>query len=276
VSFTPGAPLRRSFKEDREERKRKKESRQRIRIVAAIAVLAVASAGAYVAYARPDLSAILSGFTHQAAPKPTPKATAATRLLAYHPPKPIGLFGATPTPLPTTTPVPTPTPQPTPTPTPGPKKTPAPRPKPSAAAARTLRPLNLAAVGNSFAQPPTPAPLGTNLPTQPPATPAPATPTPAPAEVYAPQIVVDARFATRIQPDYPEIAKEQNATGTATVLVTVGPKGNVISQRLERSAGHPALDQAALAAASRSSFLPPKIDGKPATETYRIVYTFAP
>jgi protein TonB len=106
-------------------------------------------------------------------------------------------------------------------------------------------------------------------------TPVPATPGPA-AEIYAPQVVVDARFANRVQPDYPEVAREQNAQGTAVVLVTVGPKGNVISQRLERSAGHPALDQAALAAAARSSFLPPKIDGKPATETYRISYTFTP
>jgi len=275
VSFTPGAPLRRSFKEDREERKRKKESRQRIRIIAGIAVLVIVGAGAYVAYARPDFNALLGSFTHQAAPKPTPKATLASHLLVYHPPKSLSLLNASPTPLPTTTPVPTPTPQPTPTPTPGPKKTPAPKPKPSAAALRTLRTANLAALNNTFAQPPTPAPLGTNPPTSPPATPIPATPTPA-AEVYAPQIVVDARFANRILPDYPEIAKEQNASGTATVLVTVGPKGNVISQRLEKSAGHPALDQAALAAAARSSFLPPKIDGKPATETYRIVYTFAP
>ena len=88
--------------------------------------------------------------------------------------------------------------------------------------------------------------------------------------------MVDARFSNRIQPDYPEIAREQHIEGTAIVLVTVGPKGNVISQRLEKSAGHPMLDQAALAAAAHSSFLPPKIDGKPATETYRIYYAFAP
>jgi len=42
------------------------------------------------------------------------------------------------------------------------------------------------------------------VPTPEPATPAPATPTPAAAEVYAPQVVVDARFANRVQPDYPD------------------------------------------------------------------------
>ncbi|MBV8172376.1 MAG: TonB family protein [Candidatus Eremiobacteraeota bacterium] len=273
MSFTPGAPLRRSFKEDRDERKRKKSVRQRVRVFALIAVLIVVGAGAWIAYARPDFSALLSNLQHPVpAPKPTAKsAILPTHLLAYHPVKPgPKLIGATPTPLPTETPKPTPTPQPTTTPTPGPKKAPATKPKPAA------RPLTVAAAGNAFALPPTPAPQFTAAPTLAPATPAPATPTPAAAEVYAPQIVVDARFANRIQPDYPEIAREQNAGGTAIVLVTVGPKGNVISQRLEKSAGHPALDQAALSAAARSSFLPPKIDGKPATETYRVVYTFAP
>jgi outer membrane biosynthesis protein TonB len=36
------------------------------------------------------------------------------------------------------------------------------------------------------------------------------------------------------------------------------------------------LDDAALDAAHGSSFLPPVIDGKPATATYRITYDFAP
>jgi protein TonB len=275
VSFTPGAPLRRSFKEDREERQRKKATRQRVRLVAVIAVLVVVGAGSWVAYGRPDFSALLARIQRPAtSTKPSPNLTVLpTRsILAYHPTKTISKLAlATPTPLPTASTKPTPTPVPTPTPTPGPKKTPAPaKPKPAVPA---LRGLTVAA-GNTFALPPTPAVLATNAPTPLSATAAPATP--APAEVFAPEIVVDARFANRIQPDYPQIARDQNIAGTAVVLVTVGPKGNVISQRLEKSAGHPALDQAALSAASRSSFLPPKIDGKPATETYRVVYTFQP
>jgi len=93
--------------------------------------------------------------------------------------------------------------------------------------------------------------------------------------VYAPEVVVDARFVHQAQPDYPEIAKEQNAQGTAVVFATVGPKGNVLSTRIDESTGNKMLDQAAMAAARQSSFEPPQINGKPATETYRLVYTFA-
>jgi len=271
VSFTPGAPLRRSFKEDREERRRRKESRQRIRIIVGVLALLVMGSAAWAVYQQPGITGMLFNWQK---PKPTPRAAVSVHTVAFKPIKPLTDYtlkpsptpGLTPTPLPTPTPVATPTPSPTPKKSPKPKTTPIP-----------LKRLPFGvAVATPFSVGPTPAVLATPVPTPEPATPAPATPTPAAAEVYAPQVVVDARFANRVQPDYPEIAREQNAQGTAIVLVTVGPKGNVISQRLERSAGHPALDQAALAAAARSSFLPPKIDGKPATETYRISYTFTP
>ncbi len=95
------------------------------------------------------------------------------------------------------------------------------------------------------------------------------------APVYAPEMVVDAKFTRQIQPDYPEIAKVQNVQGTAIVLATIGPKGNVLSARVDQSTGNRLLDSAALAAARASGFEPPKINGKPATETYRLVYTFS-
>ncbi|MDQ6768338.1 MAG: TonB family protein [Candidatus Eremiobacteraeota bacterium] len=93
--------------------------------------------------------------------------------------------------------------------------------------------------------------------------------------VYAPEMVVDARFTHEVQPDYPDVAKAQNAQGTAVVLATIGPSGSVISTRIDQSTGNKLLDQAALTAARLSTFEPPKINGKPATETYRLVYTFA-
>ena len=93
--------------------------------------------------------------------------------------------------------------------------------------------------------------------------------------VYAPEMVVEARFVHQAQPDYPDIAKEQNAQGTAVVLATIGPNGNVLSTRIDQSTGNKLLDAAALAAARQSTFEPPMINGKPATETYRLVYTFA-
>lgn len=109
-------------------------------------------------------------------------------------------------------------------------------------------------------------------------TPAPASPTPdaQPTPVYAPLVVVDARFIDRVSPSYPDIAREQGASGTAIVLATVGSRGNVISVAIDQSTGNRLLDQAALSAARSSRFEPPEIDGKPATETYRIVYTFDP
>ena len=118
-----------------------------------------------------------------------------------------------------------------------------------------------------------PLPLPTATPT---AEPAVATPDAEPTPVYAPRVVVDARFVDRVAPVYPDIAREQGAQGTAIVLATVGPKGNVVSVSLDQSTGNKVLDQSALAAARSSRFQPPEIDGKPATETYRIVYTFDP
>lgn len=118
-----------------------------------------------------------------------------------------------------------------------------------------------------------PAPVPAS--TQPPAQSA-ATPDAEPTPVYAPTIVVDARFVDRVEPVYPDIAKEQGVGGTAIVLATIGSDGRVISVSIDQSTGNRQLDSAAAAAARSSRFEPPEIDGKPATETYRIVYTFDP
>ena len=94
--------------------------------------------------------------------------------------------------------------------------------------------------------------------------------------LYEPSVVVDARFVNRVSPAYPDMAREQGASGTAIVLATVGPTGNVLSVAIDQSTGNKLLDGAALSAARESRFEPPEINGKPATETYRIVYTFDP
>lgn len=131
------------------------------------------------------------------------------------------------------------------------------------------QPRSSAATQNAF----TPAPLPAS--TQPPVQ-ATATPEAGPTPVYAPTIVVDARFADRVEPVYPDIAKEQGVGGTAIVLATIGPDGRVLTVSIDQSTGNRQLDSAAVAAAHASRFEPPEIDGKPATETYRIVYTFDP
>lgn len=118
---------------------------------------------------------------------------------------------------------------------------------------------------------PAPAPVNTQPPVQ-----AIATPDAGPTPIYAPTIVVDARFVDRVEPVYPDIAKEQGVGGTAIVLATIGPDGRVLTVAIDESTGNRQLDSSAVAAAHASRFAPPEIDGKPATETYRIVYTFDP
>jgi len=197
--------------------------------------------------------------------------------------------GSSPTPLPSPSPTATSTPDATPTPqstTPATQADIAKAKHQTAlrlAAARRLQAAqsnaNRVASTSLLAGTTTPA-LQDSTVSQPAATAAPtpapaiATPDAEPTPVYAPRVVVDARFVDRVAPVYPDIAREQGAQGTAIVLATVGPKGNVISVALDQSTGNKMLDQSALSAARTSRFQPPEIGGKPATETYRIVYTF--
>jgi protein TonB len=56
---------------------------------------------------------------------------------------------------------------------------------------------------------------------------------------------------------YPNVARSQGISGVATLRFTMDRSGRIVSSSLMRSAGHPALDQAALATASPGSSLPP-------------------
>jgi len=181
---------------------------------------------------------------------------------------------------------PAPQPSPTATPTPGatPSSTPTAAPligqkavaKHPAHHAKKATSTTLAFDPAAATQATVPRPIATQFPepTAPPATPT-ATAAPEATPIYEPAVVVEARFIAQVQPVYPEIAKQQGIQGTAIVLVTVGPNGNVISESISQSTGNRLLDGAALEAARASKFLAPEVDGHPATETYRIVYTFA-
>lgn len=120
-----------------------------------------------------------------------------------------------------------------------------------------------------------PDPVPTQEPVQPTVTAPPAAAVPQATPIYEPAVVVEARFISQVQPIYPEIARNQGIQGTTIVLVTVGPSGNVISQSIGQSAGNRLLDGAALDAARASRFQAPEVDGHPATQTYRVVYTFS-
>lgn len=56
---------------------------------------------------------------------------------------------------------------------------------------------------------------------------------------------------------YPDVARSQGVGGVATLRFTMDRSGRIVSSTLVQSAGHPALDQAARAAASPGSSLPP-------------------
>jgi periplasmic protein TonB len=87
-------------------------------------------------------------------------------------------------------------------------------------------------------------------------------------------IVVSARFIHRVQPDYPEEAMKADEEGTVIVTLTIGPDG-VSDVRVWESSGFPDLDRAALLAAKESTYSIPEVNGEPATETYRVIYTFS-
>ena len=93
----------------------------------------------------------------------------------------------------------------------------------------------------------------------------------APADLR--QVITDARFIQQVQPQYPRDAINASEEGTVVVLVTVGPQGPS-DARILISSGYPSLDRAALQAAKESTYSVPEVNGQPATETYRIIYTF--
>ena len=253
--------------------------------VAAIGAAVVVIGGAATAY-------LVFGHAKSAANPAAAGGASLTTASFTQPVQPLGLAPAKhkPAKKPTTKPAPDASPSAAPT------ATPLPTPSPIATAgltpaqiahARRAAALRLAALRRAQAQSPTtvasttqtsdipPAPQLTAPPTEAPAQAA-ATPTAVPAPAFEPRVVVDARFIDRVSPVYPDIAREQGASGTAIVLATVGPTGSVLSVDLDQSTGNKLLDSSALSAARASRFEAPEIDGRPATETYRIVYTFDP
>ena len=87
-------------------------------------------------------------------------------------------------------------------------------------------------------------------------------------------MIVAAEFVHRAPLRYPEIAKDAGWQGTVMILLTIGPNG-IERTSIGSSSGYPALDRAALAAAKESTYRSPEVNGRPAIETYRIIYTFS-
>jgi TonB family protein len=142
---------------------------------------------------------------------------------------------------------------------------------PGPAPERVVAPVRTAAP--AAAVQPAPVPAATQAPaaTPPPVIVAQALPN---EPIFAPERIVDAQVRVAVQPDESDADRERGAHGTSVILVTIDPKGNVVSAAVGTSSGYASLDRDALAAARASEFVPPKINGRAATETYRLVYDF--
>jgi len=114
-------------------------------------------------------------------------------------------------------------------------------------------------------------------------TPAPSNPTPAtsdtnpesPTPPACARPHMDARITRVVEPDYPNSAREQGATGTVLVKVSLNPSGGVKSTSIYKSSGNAELDQAALAAAHESTYSPEVEDCQPVGGTYLFRASFS-
>jgi protein TonB len=180
-----------------------------------------------------------------------------------------------PTPKPTPHPTPAPTPKPTPPPTPAPKPTQPPHKNPPPAHLKIHVPKTTSVSAHSSAEKAYVPVRGTEngVPAGHGAAPGlsdqqgtsgpPGTPAPACAQPH-----LDAATKNAVQPEYPEIAREQGASGIATVNVSLDAHGNVTAVSIAKSTGNAVLDQEALKAAKMSTFTPEVVDCKPIGGTY--------
>lgn len=77
------------------------------------------------------------------------------------------------------------------------------------------------------------------------------------------------------KPRYPEAARFDGREGTALLRVTVLPSGKVGAAAVERSSGHADLDQSAIEAVTKWTFLPARRGDQPVATSVRIPVTFA-
>jgi len=170
-------------------------------------------------------------------------------LAAVVPPKPLPMTVEL-----TRPPVPLPQARQAPPPVPQPVKQ---QPQPARPLTRAAAPKPAPAVTPLVAQPPqasTPADtVATHVPA--PVAPAPAAP-PAPVAETAP--IGNAAYLHNPAPDYPPIAQDQGWEGRVLLRVHVLPNGKPDSVDIRTSSGRKMLDDAAVAAVRRWSFVPAK------------------
>jgi len=95
---------------------------------------------------------------------------------------------------------------------------------------------------------------------------------PVPAPAAPTGIVKQGQLIHRVDPEYPEIAKNQHAEGTVRLNVTVGPEGTVRGVAL--LGGPRLLVDAAEKAVRQWRYSPTTLDGKPVEFQREVDLTF--
>ncbi|MGZ3550559.1 MAG: energy transducer TonB [Vulcanimicrobiaceae bacterium] len=84
----------------------------------------------------------------------------------------------------------------------------------------------------------------------------------------------EALMTDAVPPQYPDSARQFGMHATVLVKVTVDEQGRLIGLSVFKSSGISAIDQAALAAARMSTYMPPVHNGVPASGMYLFRATF--
>lgn len=74
----------------------------------------------------------------------------------------------------------------------------------------------------------------------------------------------------------PDAARGLKAPVTAVIQVTIGSDGKLVSAKVSQSSKNPAVDKAALDAASKTTYSPKVVNCQGVTESYAFPYTFDP
>jgi protein TonB len=155
------------------------------------------------------------------------------------------------------------------------------KPEPVKATPRDDRPVEQPRTAPILTAPPD-APVTAATPVVPeqrPAPPPPEPPRPPPAPVAAAPAPVtpprsDASYLNNPKPAYPQAARRRGDEGTVLVRVQVTAEGLASRVGLEKSSGHPSLDESALAAVRTWRFEPARQGGKAIEAPYTVPVVF--
>jgi periplasmic protein TonB len=154
------------------------------------------------------------------------------------------------------------------------------KPEPAQATPREERPVEQPRTAPILTAPPdAPVTAATPVvPEQKPAPPPSEPPRAPPAPVAAPAPVTpprsDASYLNNPRPQYPLAARRRGDHGTVLVRVLVTAEGLAASVGLEKTSGHPTLDEAALIAVKAWRFVPAKQGGQAIESPYVVPVVF--